>query len=554
MATLNWIGKDKVVNHHLDVPFCTLKHKYTYRNGETLTDGTRSENKIIHGDNLEALKSLLPEYEGKIKCIYIDPPYNTGNEGWVYNDNVNHPKIRKWLGEVVGREGEDLTRHDKWLCMMYPRLKLLHKLLKDEGVIFVSIDDNEVARLKLMMDEIFGHNNFISQITVITNPRGSQSSTHLATVHEYILVYAKSQSKVNMVGLPKEESIINEYKLIDPVSGRYRLLGLRQRGGEWKMEHRPNMHYPIYINPGNGSVSLRKDHEYSQEVIPKRPTGELGRWTWSKSKVEEEKNYLVGKRVKNEFGWDIFRKDYLLSKEGLEKTSKVRSVWDEKEMNYQNGRSILKTILKEDLFDYPKPIDYIQRCISLVTSDKDIILDSFAGSGTTAHAVLNLNKENGGNRKFVLIELEDYADSITSERVSRVIEGYGDGNKKVRGTGGDFEFLELADPLFNEDGEIDENQPIEEIRKYVYYSETRTHLGFSTNPRNEYYLGKKNGVAYYFYYQKDSSTTLDRSFINSIEIKADHFVIFADRCVVDEEILNKLNIAFKKIPRDITRI
>ena len=166
MPTLHWIGKDKVVNHHAEVPFRVLEHKYGFRgNDPTDTSGTHSGNKIIHGDNLEALKALLPEYEGKIDCVYIDPPYNTGNEGWVYNDNVNDPHIRKWLGEVVGAEGEDFSRHDKWLCMMYPRLRLLHQLLSQQGVIFISIDDNEAKNLQLICDEIFGASCFVANIS-----------------------------------------------------------------------------------------------------------------------------------------------------------------------------------------------------------------------------------------------------------------------------------------------------------------------------------------------------------------------------------------------------
>jgi len=192
MATLNWIGKEKVINHHLDVPFRTLNYKYTYKDGQTLTDGTKSENKIIHGDNLEALKSLLPEYEGKIKCIYIDPPYNTGNEGWVYSDNVNSPKIKKWLGETVGRENEDLTRHDKWLCMMYPRLKLLHKLLSDDGLIFISIDYHEQHYLNILLNEIFGEKNYLAQLiwrgmhTVRNSAKDFNKNT------EYVFCYSKN--------------------------------------------------------------------------------------------------------------------------------------------------------------------------------------------------------------------------------------------------------------------------------------------------------------------------------------------------------------------------
>jgi len=188
MPTLNWIGKDKVVTHHQDVPFKVLEHQFgfTAENGESKTE-TYSGNKIIHGDNLEGLKSLLPEYEGKIKCIYIDPPYNTGNESWVYNDNVNHPKIKKWLGEVVGKDGEDLTRHDKWLCMMYPRLKLLHKLLANDGAIFISIDDNEQTSLKIVLDEIFGQTNFVSNI-VWQKKTGASDAKGIATITEYILL------------------------------------------------------------------------------------------------------------------------------------------------------------------------------------------------------------------------------------------------------------------------------------------------------------------------------------------------------------------------------
>lgn len=191
MPTLTWIGKEKVVNHHQEVPYRVLEHKYGFRADDPAdTTPTNSGNKIIHGDNLEALKSLLPEYEGRIKCIYINPPYNTGNEKWVYNDNVNDPKIKKWLGEVVGKQGEDLSRHDKWLCMMYPRLKLLHKLLADDGAIFISIDDNEHSNLKLLCDEIFGANNFVANI--IWQKRTSPDARlNLGAAHDFILCYAK---------------------------------------------------------------------------------------------------------------------------------------------------------------------------------------------------------------------------------------------------------------------------------------------------------------------------------------------------------------------------
>jgi adenine-specific DNA-methyltransferase len=195
MPTLHWIGKDKVINHHMDVPFKVLEHSYGFDNGTQTEQATNSGNKIIHGDNLEALKALLPEYEGKVKCIYIDPPYNTGNESWVYNDNVNDPKIKKWLGQVVGKEAEDLTRHDKWLCMMYPRLKLLHKLLADDGAIFISIADNEQANLKLICDEIFGSGNFVSECIVQSNS-AKNNANYISVTHEYMFIYSR---KIGMV-------------------------------------------------------------------------------------------------------------------------------------------------------------------------------------------------------------------------------------------------------------------------------------------------------------------------------------------------------------------
>lgn len=209
MPTLEWIGKSKVINHHQEVPFRVLERKYSFdENGEHSEDNG-SDNMIIRGDNLEALKALLPRYEGRVKCIYIDPPYNTGNEGWVYNDNVNDPKIKKWLGEVVGKEGEDLTRHDKWLCMMYPRLKLLQKLLADDGVIFISIDDREQVLLRMICNEIFGENNFLAQF--VWQKRTSPDMRKLvSTAHEYVCAYCKDISylpnAISKVALSEEDA------------------------------------------------------------------------------------------------------------------------------------------------------------------------------------------------------------------------------------------------------------------------------------------------------------------------------------------------------------
>jgi adenine-specific DNA-methyltransferase len=550
MATLNWIGKEKVINHHLDVPFRTLKHKYTYKDGKTLTDGTRSENKIIHGDNLEALKSLLPEYEGKIKCIYIDPPYNTGNEGWVYNDNVNHPKIKKWLGEVVGKEGEDLSRHDKWLCMMYPRLKLLYRLLSHDGVIFISIDHNELANLVKILEEIFGSSNFIANVAVVNNYKGRSDDKYIATAHESLVIFHKGHFVSN--GVPIPDDYVGEYKLNDGI-GLYRLQGLRKRGSGAKRSDRPNMYYPFYYNLEKNVLSLSRQTPLDVEILPRLSDGSDGRWRWGKSTANERISELTAQTVKGRGGYDVFQKDYL-EKEGDSKRVKPKSFWHGTEFSSEAGTLQLKRIFGNKTFDTPKSIDLIKYCLYQVSDQHSIVLDSFAGSGTTAHAVLDLNNEDAGNRKFILIELEEYADTVTTDRVRRVIQGYGQGDNRTEGTGGDFEFLELGEPLFTTDDYINENQPIEDIRKYVYYSETRTNTGYSDKPKNEFYLGKRSGTAYYFYYRKDSVTTLDLEFASKIEIKADQYIVYADKCSLSAKYLNQHNIIFKKIPRDITRI
>lgn len=240
MPTLDWIGKDKVINHHKDVPYKVLERKYSFDESGMHKDDIHSNNMIIHGDNLEALKSLLPQYEGKIKCIYIDPPYNTGNEGWIYNDNVNDPKIRKWLGEVVGKEGEDLSRHDKWLCMMYPRLVLLQKLLADDGAIFISIDDNEQAFLKCVCDEIFGARNFVAQLVWQRTFATKNDAKYFSSEHEYILVYAAEIEKLKIKALPKSDKQLERYKNPD-----------NDPRGPWistdllRMEHRDNSVYEV---------------------------------------------------------------------------------------------------------------------------------------------------------------------------------------------------------------------------------------------------------------------------------------------------------------------
>ena len=527
MPTLEWIGKDKVVNHHQEVPYRVLERQYSYDEAGQHNEDNGSENMIIHGDNLEALKALLPRYEGKVKCIYIDPPYNTGNEGWVYNDNVNDPKIKKWLGEVVGKEGEDLSRHDKWLCMMYPRLKLLQRLLADDGVIFISIDDSEQANLHIVCNEIFGANNFIE--TLVWQKRTSPDARKkLSNGHEYILIYAKNAQLDSFNLLDIEGKDAEKFKNPDnDPRGPWVSSDFTAQG--W----RPNQMYEIVTPSG---------------MKMKPPEGRCWRH------LESVYNTLLseGRLWFGADGCGVPRKKtYLKEKEG----KGIWTWWTNAEVGHtQEGTQELASILGKAIFDYPKPVRLLTRIFKLAANSDSIILDSFAGSGTTAHAVLNMNKADGGNRKFILVEMMDYADSITAERVKRVIDGYGEGKKAVEGTGGNFSYYELGPVLLLPDGNLNEEVGPQKIRDYVYYMETKEPLP-TEQPKDEpYFMGLCRNTAYYFYYEREHVTTLDHAFLATVQTKAEGYTIYADLCAIPQETLRKHNITFKKIPRDIARL
>lgn len=543
MPTLTWIGKEKVVNHHLDVPFRVLDRQYTF--GDTPDSG----NKIIHGDNLEALKALLPEYEGKIKCIYIDPPYNTGNEKWVYNDNVNDPHIRKWLGQVVGSEMDDLTRHDKWLCMMYPRLVLLQKLLKDDGAIFISIDDNELYFLKCICDEIFGKANYLCSICIKNDSRARPYNS-ISVTHEYLLVYTGANFIANSL---HDKSKKFQYK--DEFGG-YDLYELRNRNSDFNSDNRPNLYYPFWVNPNNEiEKSLFEidlvEHEGWIKFYPQESQGIKTVWRWGKEKAQENLNTVIFGR-KAVGGWQVVKKyrDDIYA---------LPSVWDDADVSSDRGTLTMKKFFNNKrVFAFPKSPELIQRCLQLASDPDSIILDSFAGSGTTAHAVLNLNKQDGGNRKFILVELGDYAENITAERVRRVMSGYGEGKNALEGTGGSFDFYELGDTLFDPKTEnLNDNADTEQIRQYVWYSETHAPYMAPTAEHHPYWLGTDQRTNYYFYYIKGEETCLSWDFLRTLtpeRDKAEMYIIYADRCVLTESEMQQLNIRFKKIPRDIKRV
>ena len=520
MPVLEWIGKEKVVNHADEVPFHVLERSYSY-------GAEDSHNKIIHGDNLVALKALLPEYEGRVKCIYIDPPYNTGNEGWVYNDRVNDPRIVKWLGEVVGKEGEDLSRHDKWLCMMYPRLQMLQRLLAEDGAIFISIDDNEQANLKLICDEIFGSSHFLAQI-VWQKRTSPDARKRMSTGHEYILAYVKDidniERCIKLIDLDISDT--SKYKNPDnDPKGPWVSVDFTAQG------FRPNQMYKIetpsgsVITPPEGRCWKNLKEVFDQL----NKEGRL--WFGSDGNgVPRQKNYLSDKQGKTSWTW-----------------------WNNEEVGHtQEATQELAVILQKKVFDYPKPERLVHRIIQMATDKDSIILDSFAGSGTTAHAVLNLNKADGGNRKFILVEMMDYAESITAERVKRVIDGYGEGKKKTEGTGGGFSFYEVGEPLLVEVG-LNEAMEEEKIRAYIWYTETRTPYRKPTKG-SPAFLGCAEGTAVYFHYEKDGTTTLDAAFLRTVKEKAERYVIYADICVLAPEMMEARNIVFRKIPRDIKRV
>lgn len=539
MPTLNWIGKDKVVNHHHDVPFRVLDHKYGFvaETGEQPIE-VKSGNKIIHGDNLEALKALLPEYEGQIKCIYIDPPYNTGNEGWVYNDNVNHPKIKKWLGEVVGKDGEDFTRHDKWLCMMYPRLKLLHKLLANEGVIFISIDDNELANLRLICDEVFGKINFIEYFSWMKTETLANLSLKSKKAIEYILCYQKIKDNKKFKGLVKDSKssngLMNQTNTAKELVFPPHLIDTALKNGIYKAKKYGTRSYEI---------DLLEDTEVKNGIFIK-PIRLFGKFKWSQNNLENEITNGTKISIRTlafspsyekaeydpEVPWNIIDRDF-----GVETN--------------ENASTELNEIFGEKVFDFPKTPSLIEYLINFNTNKNDIILDSFAGSGTTAHAVLNLNKKDKGNRKFILIEMEEYAETITAERIKRVIKGY----SGKAGTGGSFDFYELGAPIFNLDQNLNEEVGEKKIREYIYYTETKKHLESEQLAEHKYFLDTYNKTSYYFYYEKDRFTTLSLETLSIVAEEAEQYLIYADHCLLDKDYMMARNIIFKKIPRDIKR-
>jgi len=381
-------------------------------------DEETTHNLFIEGDNLEVLKILQKSYSSRVKMIYIDPPYNTGAD-FVYPDDFTEP-LESYLKRTgqMDESGTLLTTnskasgrfHTNWLNMMYPRLRAGRELLKDDGIIFVSIDDNEIHNLRSLMNEVFGEENFVAQITIQSNPRGRQSERFVATVHEYVLAYVKNADMCIVEGIPLTPEQTKEFKFKDEQGRIYRLLGLRQRGSASRREDRPKMFYPIYVNPKDSSVSLARSEKYTEEVLPKKSTGEDGRWMWGKERVGQNLDKIEAKLISSRNEWDIFVRDYLASEDGGNRTRKFKTVWNEKEINYQNGTKELKELFgtTRNLVDYPKPTYLIKQILRMARGEPcELYLDFFGGSATTAHAVLEMNRDEELMGRFIIVQLPE---------------------------------------------------------------------------------------------------------------------------------------------------
>lgn len=557
MPTLDFKGKPFVYSHHLSVPFRELvvdASKSVPPAGEAPgLDG----NLIIHGDNLEALKALLPRYAGKVDVIYIDPPYNTGNEGWAYNDNVNAPQLKAWLGKTV--DADDMERHDKWLCMMWPRLQLLRELLSETGVILVSMDETEISLLYSAMDEIFGSDNRFENIIWKKRYGGGPKEKFFVNLHEYVLVYAKSKSVITKIDRPlTPEKIERYYKWTDEklaIRGPYRRQPLEAAKSLDKID---NLRYAIEAPDGS---SIWPGYQ----------------WVWEPARYKQAKDANEIEIIAGASGgWSVQYKQYLNDEDGAERSEKQASVLSGEStfvdgIYTQTGSAELRSILGPDAFPYPKPSSLLSTILEAKFHPTDnanvLVLDSFAGSGTTAHAVLALNKADGGNRKFILVETEDYADALTAERVRRVIKGV-PGAKDAAlkdGLGGSFTFCELGEPMdmerfFAEDGKA---PSWDQVARYVAYTATGETLTRAEG--EDGFAGHAGPYRLHLLYRDDpkwmrsNDAMLDLTTAERIAAAAQAdggkpVLVFAAGKLMGQRALTDLGITFCQLPYSVHRI
>jgi adenine-specific DNA-methyltransferase len=547
MPTLNWIGKEAVVNHHQQVPFHLLKDV-----PELACGHPGAGNLIVQGDNLVALKALLPYYAGQVKCIYIDPPYNTGNEGWAYNDNVNSPLIREWLGKVVGKEGETLDRHDRWLCMMYPRLVLLKQFLRQDGAIFVSIDDNEVASLRLLMDEIFGVGSFVA--TFIWEKRTTRENRRAFSFsHDFVLCYAKNVTKFESTRgeLPISQDVIDRHKNPDnDPRGSWQSVAITAQAG-----HGTATQFYTITTPGGRTIDL--------------PHGNCWRFTQQKLNelISDNRIYF------GQTGNNVPRQKKFLSEATRGLTPETLWRADEVGTTDLATKTVIEILGSSATFETPKSTGLLQRILQIASQKDSLILDSFSGSGTTGHAVLKQNAEDGGNRRFILVEMDGHiARNVTTERVRRVAIGYTNAKgEPVEGLGGGFRYCELGEPLFDEHGKIRDSVRFADLARHVYFTETgeplplpkATHPHPSPLPEGEGVfssplLGECRGVGIYLLYNgilgdksANGGNVLTRAVLAQLPPFAGTKVIYCAGCLLGRDRQRAENIIVRQTPYEI---
>ena len=553
MPFLDFKGKSVIYSHHLGVPFRTLKVDVKKslppagrrKSGNKPATPSLDDNLIIHGDNLHALKALLPRYSGKIKCIYIDPPYNTGNEGWKYNDKVNSPVMKAWFKQN-GIGPDDLERHDKWLCMIWPRLQLLKELLADDGVIFVSIDDNEQHHLRMIMNEIFGEENFVSMIVWRKKAGGGQDSEYFAGEHEYIVCYRKTERyRMNFRKTEIKPSLFNKNK-----DGRKcRFIKLEKWGSGAYREDRPTMFYPI------------KDPD-GADFWPKAPDGKDGRWRTRPLSLDNQHIHWERRNGR----WTPFEVKYLDELNGQLKIIKERTVFYDLATT-TDAASEQKALFGRKIFDNSKPSSLLFRLFQIGGGKDAVILDSFAGSGTAAEAVLNLNKEDGGNRKFILVECEDYADKITAERVLRVIKGVpkAKDEKLKKGLGGSFTYCSLGDEINTENMLRGKLPEYKQLAEYIFYTATGKSLNAISKSNPSWLIGETETYTFHLVYKanldflksRESALHLDLAeAVRKFNKKSKKIsLVFASASYITQKELSKdYDIQFCQIPTAIHKI
>ncbi len=551
MPSLDWIGKSAVLNHHREVPYHLLRYQPRLSAGDP-----GNGNLLVQGDNLLALKALLPYYAGKVKCIYIDPPYNTGTEQWIYSDSVRSPEIEAWLGKVVGPEGVDLSRHDKWLCMMHPRLSLLREFLTPDGVIFISIDDNELANLRLLCDEIFGLRNRLAVFTWVRKKKGSHLDRRVRKMTEFVLAYsADPQRCVELFGeaayADKWQPLVKRTNALKVLTFPASTVETTLEDGEYAAGRR-----------GRGGTALAFSAPFTVQggkVVS--PLAAEGRFVWKQDTLDEERRHGTRVSLSKRFGFNVLRWNQ------EHKFKRPHTLLNDAQGvgTNEDASAELADIFGAEqgtVFPFPKPVSLVSYLVRSATKEDPnaLVLDSFAGSGTTAHAVFAINKADGGQRRCVLVEMErKIAEEVTAERVRRIVAGYtARDSTRVDGLAGGIEFCTLARPLIDATGALSRDVKYEELARHIFFAETGEPLP-ATGLRQRPLLGASRGIAYFLLFNGvmgDKSAGAENVLTTGTlaalpphpQGRGAPRVVYGEGCRLGVERLRRENVIFKQIP------